>query len=326
LWRGFTFPWKLFARIIPFSGNMYSRFVSENVPLYALDGPDRHFVFSVSFLAVVLAISFMLNRKRAKTAHILLCGGFALLAVLAQRNILLFFFVAAPVLAYNLSCLDIWNDFSSMKQRRRTALTWVWVVTVASLLAVPVSSHARIIALYPSGSAISPFRIPVAAADYLEVHRVPGNMFNSVRYGGYLAWRFYPEKKVYIDGRLTVRTVEFFNEYLAMLDNPQSFGKLAAKFNITRAVLPTAVFYRYMGLVKWLYESPEWKLVFTDGASAVFVRSDLHPVAGIDLGSRDGIIQVYGEIEKQWKNDRYIYLEARAYLDNLIRYLYGEKR
>jgi len=321
LWQGCAFPWRLFLRIMPLPGNSYSQFVSENVPLLSLSGIDRRFLHSVTAVTLLLAVSFFLNRRRMTAAHVFLCGGFLLLAFMAQRNILLYFFVAAPVLAANLSASDVWKWAAGLHPGLRRCTTAVLMTVAFWLLAVPVARHTRIIAVYPKAGAISPFRVPAAAADWLEAHQMTGNVFNSIRYGGYLLWRFYPAKKVYIDGRLTVRPPRFFDEYLALLDNPSHFEQTARRFNITNAVLPTAVFYQYMGIVKWLYDSPRWKLVFADGASVVFVRSDLFEDDGLDVRNGQDVRRMEAEIDRQWRNDAYIRREARTYLAQMIRYL-----
>lgn len=43
---------------------------------------------------------------------------------------------------------------------------------------------------------------PYQAIQYLKNHPVDGNMFNEYNWGGFLIWQ-YPEKKVFIDGRMT---------------------------------------------------------------------------------------------------------------------------
>ena len=43
--------------------------------------------------------------------------------------------------------------------------------------------------------------LPLEAAEYLRNHDLPGQMFNSYNWGGYLIWSLYPEKPVFIDGR-----------------------------------------------------------------------------------------------------------------------------
>ena len=44
-------------------------------------------------------------------------------------------------------------------------------------------------------------KYPVAAVDYLNSHSVPGPMYNTYGFGGYLVWSRGPEQKVFIDGR-----------------------------------------------------------------------------------------------------------------------------
>lgn len=46
--------------------------------------------------------------------------------------------------------------------------------------------------------------MPVEAVDHLLKNNLPGEIFNSYGYGSYLIYRLYPERKVYIDGRIAM--------------------------------------------------------------------------------------------------------------------------
>jgi hypothetical protein len=319
--RGALFPFKLFVRIDPSVGNIYSRNVSENIPLFSLAGPERRYLWVTLIATAVAVFGLILNFRKVRYAHILLVAAFFALAVIAKRNILLHFVIIAPIIAYNLSAPFAISWRTSLHPgemaEKRIAVRTATVV-LALLVGISGLAQARMIGHYPSRSLLSPFRYPVEAVEYLEEHPVPGRMFNSVRYGGYLIWSLYPREQVFIDGRLIIRPAPFFAEYLAILDNPDLFAPVAEKFGITKVVLPTAVFYQYMKLVKWLYHSEEWALVFADGASVVFTRSELAPTRPIDLGSALTGESLVKKIRESWKHDAHIGREAVFYLGNLF--------
>jgi len=43
--------------------------------------------------------------------------------------------------------------------------------------------------------------LPLQSVEYLRQHDLPGQMFNSYNWGGYLIWALYPDKPVFVDGR-----------------------------------------------------------------------------------------------------------------------------
>ena len=49
---------------------------------------------------------------------------------------------------------------------------------------------------------IAPHRFPEAAADWLELHPGIGPLYNELAHGGYLLWRLYPPRQVFLDGRM----------------------------------------------------------------------------------------------------------------------------
>jgi hypothetical protein len=158
----------------------------------------------------------------------------------------------------------------------------------------------------------------VEAVRYLKEKPIPGNIFNSIRYGGYLIWHLFPDKKVYIDGRLIIRSERFFSEYLNVLDNPELFSSLMDRHDITHAVLPIAIFPRYMLLVKWLYKSHMWDLVFVNGESVIFIRNNVNSYRIIDLDSSEDIQYIRNSIDERWKKDSYIRNEAQKYFTDFL--------
>ncbi|MBD3393004.1 MAG: hypothetical protein GF418_12920 [Chitinivibrionales bacterium] len=323
--QGAVFPLKLLGRIDPAHANIYARNVSENAPLLSLAGPDARYVYAMFAVTGLAFLSFALNRRAFRWAHVLLLIGFACLAYMAKRNILLYFTASVPVLAHNFASEGARATLARFGVLKHRGVRTAAMAVVCAVVILHAVSHARIVSRYPSGTAVSPFRVPVAAVDYLAKYPVSGHIFNSIRYGGYLIWRLYPEKKVFIDGRLIIRSPRFFAEYLAILENPYLFPGVAERFNITHVVLPTAIFERYFGLVKWLYNAPGWDLVFADGASVLFVREDLHEGEGLDLSRGADLRKVKDEIARQWGGDTAILEESVLYLDRLCLYLAGNE-
>jgi hypothetical protein len=164
---------------------------------------------------------------------------------------------------------------------------------------------------------LSPFRFPEKISGYLKQNPVPGNMFNDLRYGGYLIWRFYPEKKVFIDTRLIIRSPQFFAEYLAISDHPELFDRVAEKFNITQVIVPSALYSLHMKLIRRLYSSAYWRLAFTDGASVLFLRSDVPGSTSIDLSNSITMRTIADSIATQWRDAPAVRREALRYFENL---------
>jgi tetratricopeptide (TPR) repeat protein len=173
---------------------------------------------------------------------------------MANRNILLLYWLGAPILAVSLQ-----RGLAAVRLPR--ALVPAAVACVA--VAVVATRHGRL-------TEPAPFRVPeVSVAELADL--TGGNVFCSVRYGGYIAWRLHPDWSPYIDGRLVLRTREQFAEYLGVLDHPERFDELRARHDFSAAVLPTAFPGRYLPLVAYLIEHPSWSLLYTDGTEISLV-------------------------------------------------------
>lgn len=114
---------------------------------------------------------------------------------------------------------------------------------------------------------------PQAALEFLCDHKLDGLIFNSSSYGGYLIGAAYPKIKPFADNRQY--DFEIYQNYLSILSNPQRYWPAAQKDLNFKTVLIDANHGASRALMAYLHKRPDWKLVFFEGASAIFVRADL---------------------------------------------------
>jgi hypothetical protein len=316
---GLLLPFNLFSRINPVVTNIYSLNISENVPLFALTGFEAGYRTAVIITAIIAIALFVCNRKRLQPAHLMLFVGFAYLAFSAVRNVLLYVVIVIPIIGYYTANIDLRKLIAPLPSGYRSGLTAAVCVLAFGALVLPCVRHAAVVATFPPCHALSPFRFPEKCVGYLERNPIPGRMFNDIRYGGYLIWHCYPEKQVFIDTRLVIRSPTFFAEYLALSDHPELFSKVAEKFGITQAILPSALFSRHAKLIQWLYQSDQWRLVFTDGASVFFVRTESAPGwAPIDLSNEATVQSVIKGIDAEWRDAAAVRREAYGHFRDLL--------
>jgi|WetSurMetagenome_2_1015567.scaffolds.fasta_scaffold00017_10 hypothetical protein len=312
-WRAVVLPFKLFADIAPTAHSLYSLNISENVPLLALSGYDAMYRAAVIVAALAACILFFLNGRRVRASHVVLFAGFLFLAYSAERNVPLFFLVLVPILGCGVMGLELPRQLAEFIAPRKRHISAAAVACGVVILAVPVSRHAAVVSLYPPHRTLSPFRFPEKIASYLEEHPIPGEMFNDIRYGGYLIWRLYPKKKVFTDGRIMIRSPKFFADYLAICKNPGLFPFAADKFNLTHAIVPSAVFPQYRGLIRFLYHSPDWHLEYTDGTSFLIVKNGVSKRPAIDLSDPHAVASIADGIRVGWSDAPYVRREALGY-------------
>jgi hypothetical protein len=110
---------------------------------------------------------------------------------------------------------------------------------------------------------------PVAAVEYLQQHSVPEPMFNNYGFGGYLVLTRAPEHKVFIDGRGDVyERGGLMSDYLH-IDRLEP-GTLAV---LDGYGVQSCLLQRDEALVTLLSASREWRAIYSDNVSELFVRA-----------------------------------------------------
>jgi tetratricopeptide (TPR) repeat protein len=309
-------PFRLFGRIDPTGASLFTWNVSENIPPWALarTGSGPHDAFQ--WLGVAAAASFVLNWKRISLTRLALFSAMLVLALMANRNILLFNWTAALVFVVNAG--------NAMARKSESPAS----VFFARVLRSPLLALGTVLALgLPLGSAlaregsiarVSPFRVPTGIAAHLEKLPGEGRLFNAIRYGGYLIWELYPASRPYIDGRLVLRSADQFAEYLRVLDQPGKFEDLDDRFGFTAAVLPVTMPDRYQKLIAHLYRDPDWHLVFTDGTQTLFARQTSGSPGGMDLSSGTVVDRVVAAVMARHHDDSRVREQALVHLGILL--------
>jgi hypothetical protein len=321
---GLLLPFKLLGRINPSVANIYSANISENVPLFSLTGYESIYRTAVLCSAALAGALMALNWKKggvARMAHAVLFIGFLLLAVSALRNVVLFAIIIIPLIGYNATHGKIAELSANLGKKNKLWAYTGLVIVIGAVLIDDVFSQARMLSIFPPRRSISPFCFPEKIVEELKRDPVPGEMFNDMRYGGYLIWRLYPDKKVFIDTRLVIRSPLFFAEYLRLCDDPALFPLVAQKFNITQVVLSSAIFPLYLKLIKWLYQSKDWHLQYTDGSSVFFVKNGVSVGLRVDLADTNSLGSVIGDINREWEHSSFVRREAFAHFIDLVKML-----
>jgi hypothetical protein len=251
--------------------------------------PDFHGLHLHPFIWMLLLTlaTFGFSGRRVDFTDLGLVAGFAYMSLLAGRNIALFALLDGPVLArYGAPALrrlagavqarssgtpaelDTFPTGMSRSRARpplgtRLALlnwTLLGLVVIAALVkvAMPLSPTER-------EKAMADF-LPVKAARYIQQERLPGPMFNSYNWGGYLIWTLYPDYPVFVDGRTDLYDDPFLRNYLDVALARENWRDLLARYNV-RFVLVE----RDSILARFLASDDGWQRRYADDVAVIFV-------------------------------------------------------
>jgi hypothetical protein len=120
------------------------------------------------------------------------------------------------------------------------------------------------------GVGFDPRSFPEPAVRFIAEEKPRGNMWNFWPFGGYLIWRLYPEQRVLLDGRIGfVHERQLVQRAVASEVDPRAFAELAAELHFEWAVCRADERGPWCAPVA---RSPEWRMVFDDPLSAIYVR------------------------------------------------------
>ena len=279
---GVLFPFTLLTRLGRGS-EVFSSTIAELSPPPFLNFSTSHVpLLFYNLLIAVSVMSFLLNLRRLNFSRLLIYGCFLFLSFLARRNIPLFACVAMPLASLNLGefCSDVGPQWKSVLgnwgPRIKHLMSAALIVTLLFLIWSVITNRFSI-RTWPHaefGAGFSPYMYPIRAVDFIEESGISGNVFNNIGIGGYLCWRGYPGRKVFIDGRLEVHERAFYTEYINVMQHPDDWDELAEKYHVNYVVLQHSMG-DTQGLIGKLYRDEKWRMIYFDDLTVVFLRNAL---------------------------------------------------
>lgn len=236
-------------------------------------------------LAVAFPVIVALRNKRICLTHIILLSGMLIMSLSAIRFKIFYGITASMVLGRELDILI--NDLLRKRFLERVRLGILNGLTMAVLPSTVLFAFKYLNLEGLDLDIARRLSVPRGAVDFIEKNRLPGNMFNSDKYGGYITWRLYPWKKNFYDTRTLNLAVKL--EYLWIIDaaGPVPAGATEAsssdtplwerllghyKINFVFLSLLNSIGQMPQLIFKFL-ESDKWVPVYSDSISIIFMRN-----------------------------------------------------
>jgi hypothetical protein len=232
----------------------------------------------MTILAAGAAAAWDIGRKRFAWPLLLLI--WAPLAMRSARHIPIFMLVAAPAISrmaaellVRLQTADmgvVWQRLGLAIHvfcRRTAAAERAGRVPLASLAAIAAMAVMLYVPVPPSKfrAEWDPGRYPARAIESLGQDLARWRVFTIDQWGDYLIYRFYPEAKVFIDGRSDFYGTEFEREYQRVMQVKRGWEARLERYGIDAILLPAE-----SALAGALRESPRWQAVHQDSLAIVF--------------------------------------------------------
>jgi hypothetical protein len=222
-----------------------------------------------------------LSRKRADWTDLALVGVFGYMGLMAARNIALYALLVAPVLArHSVAALNelaliprlSWlGAFTHTRPPPRPSRPLAWLNAVLLILVV-VGAGAKVsLDLARMRDPAEWGRgLPLDAVEFLRTHDLPGQMFNTYNWGGFLLWSLYPAKPVFVDGRTDLYALNsrVLEDYVKVHWARPGWRQILDEYEISYVVTEGT------GLLDVLLaEAEDWQPVYHDDVAAIYVRA-----------------------------------------------------
>jgi len=236
--------------------------------------PDFHLAQFLPFALFVLILlaTLSLSRSRPTTTDLIFMIGFGYASLRSARQIPFFVLTTTPMVTSQL--LHVWRDSglpnlsaTRMRPRGRAFLAANWAILAVLLAGAAVLSGQALL----GNAAAQRDAFPVAAVDFLEASETSGNIYNLYHWGGYLIWRLYPDRKVFIDGRADVYGDAFIDEYLQVYQLRESWRKPLDARDVSLVIIDKG-----SPLATMLSECGGWLQAYADGQAVIFRRQESH--------------------------------------------------
>jgi len=234
------------------------------------------------FLEVMLLLGIgaaLWYGRRKQFTEILLLAGWGHLSLVIVRNVPLYMFVAAPIVALPVTeWLRALSQAPVAKWMRTASQTLeeigaeidslerVWRVHLVSAAAVVLVAVGMSSAL--AGAKLKPEFNPEAypAGALAQLTRPGQRIFTHDQWGDYLIYKLSPQgTKVFVDGRSDFYGAKFDLAYLDVLGVKYDWQQTLARYGVDTILMP--VDSPLAGAVK---ESSRWRAVYDDGRAIVF--------------------------------------------------------
>lgn len=166
--------------------------------------------YNLMIAGLVIIVLLIVNRWKVDYTKLTLALAFYLIAIGAWRNLALFAIISLPLFAEQLQYLAP-NVMGSLQKVRLGAV----MLMVAAIFMGWWHVQLNLPMFFDKAVYASANNYPHGAIEYMKKKNLQGNMFNEYNWGGYLIWQ-YPEKKVFIDGRMAIwetPEVRIFDEF-----------------------------------------------------------------------------------------------------------------
>ncbi len=254
----------------------YGYSIVENQTPFFLSKFQYHqpilFFFFIAWITLVLSTLLNLNNiwRQKKIFNFLGAAFVSFFGMYAVRNFPIFALAVIPLITEN--CRGIYANFKKSLGERFSEEEFVSLKKIAFF---PAAAF-LVIGIFYNLPKLS-LDVPIGAkkaVDFVIENNIQGNMLNNYDIGGYLIWRLWPERKVFVDNRPEAYSIDFLQSvYIPMLGNKENWQKYSKEYDFNYIIFElTDITPWAQSFLARISKDPNWPAVYLDERAAVFIK------------------------------------------------------
>ena len=124
-------------------------------------------------------------------------------------------------------------------------------------------------------------------------------MFNDYSWGGYIIYKTYPERKVFIDNRNQLYEKSIFKKFTSTVYLTEDWEKLDREYSFDHVIIR-----KEYPIAELLNLSPRWRLVYSDKIASIFVKQWTYFITTIvitfSIKKKICVSKIYITINQLW--------------------------
>ena len=254
------YGWRVYIEVFTTATDSYAKAnINEWFPVTVANPMSYQFIIYLSLLAILLLFSY----RKTDYTYLTIALVFLYLGFSSWRHMPLFLIVSTPL------WISITEGIAGSELLRVVRRKWFLAFMALSVFLIAQQKMTKVIPYnFSLGRLAGDGNYPLSAVDYLKKNPIEGRMFNEYNWGGYLIWQ-YPEKKVFIDGRMPswkMGDQKIFEEFNGLFKYEKNWQDVLKKYDVSFALIYNNLPNRTM------FSNSGWKEVYQDDLSIVFVR------------------------------------------------------
>jgi hypothetical protein len=236
---------------------------------------EKKYFVVVLFFSAAAVVSVILTPKRADVPLVAVAAVMLAAAFAAVRNIPIAAIAIAPVLANHLGLLPRPREVTAPRPVSARAMPRAGWLVIGILIAVVAIGFARIDGVLSPG--IDASGNPVRAVEFMNSHRLTGNVLTTFEWGQYIIWHDAPGMKVFIDSRYDLAyPPAVVQDYLEFASNVAGGAHTLAAYPHDFVLIEKS-----SPAVKLMDSRRDWRLIYSDDTALLYARAN-SPAARLD--------------------------------------------